>query len=259
MTLTSDREMRNALRRNRFAGVVLYQGPSMIDGAPIAVIANRIAAASGNAKTGDMVQTFIIRSDVPPLEALRTGADASICGDCVHRPANKGSCYVNVARSVASVYGAFLRGRYARPDMDYDPQILPELFAGMAVRLGTYGDPAAAPFQVWRAATLNAAGITGYTHQWREARAQVFRLLCMASVDNEPEAREARAAGWRTFRVKEAGAPKLDREVTCPASKEAGEKTTCEDCRACGGLSAKARAGIVINAHGRTAKRFVGV
>ena len=37
MTLKSARAMRNALRRNKFTGVVLYQGPSMIDGAPIVV------------------------------------------------------------------------------------------------------------------------------------------------------------------------------------------------------------------------------
>jgi hypothetical protein len=80
----------------------------------------------------------------------------------------------------------------------------------------------------------------------------------MASVDSEQEARAAQAAGWRTFRVKVSTDPKLEREVTCPASKEAGQRTTCEDCRACGGLSAKARAGIVINAHGATAKRFAG-
>ncbi len=258
MTPKSAHAMRNALRRNKFAGVVLYQGPSMIDGAPIVVIANRIVTASGNAKTGAMVQTFIIRSDVPPLEALRSGADASICGDCTHRPANKGSCYVNVGRSVASVYGAYTRGRYALPGTDYDPAILPDLFAGLVVRLGTYGDPAAAPFQTWRAATLRAAGITGYSHQWHKAQFQVFRLLCMASADSEAEARVAQGMGWRTFRVKLPGAPKLAREVTCPASKEAGVKTSCEDCRACGGTSSKARAGIVINAHGTTAKRFVG-
>ena len=256
--LTSARAMRNALRRKKFAGVILYRGPSLLDGAPIVVIANRITSASANGKTGAMVQTFIIRSDVAPLDALRSGADASICGDCRHRPANDGSCYVNVGRSVASVYGALLRGRYAEPGVDYCPSILPDLFEGLTVRLGTYGDPAAAPFQIWRAATVRAAAVNGYSHQWRNPAFAVFRLLCMASADNEQEARAAQAAGWRTFRVKSASDPRLEREVTCPASKEAGARTTCEDCRACGGLSAKARAGIVINAHGATAKRFAG-
>lgn len=252
------REMKKALRLGKFAGVTLYAGPSLLDGSPIVVIANRITRDSNNVKTGAMVQTFVIRSDLDPLAALKSGADAAVCGDCIHRPANLGSCYVQVGRSVASVYGAYTRGRYAVPNVDYDPKLIPDLFAGLAVRLGTYGDPTAAPFQVWRAATLKAAAINGYSHQWKQARFQAFRLLCMASADSEAEANEARALGWRTFRVKTDTAPKLQGEVTCPASYEAGQKTTCEDCRACGGLSAKARAGIVINSHGPTAKRFVG-
>jgi hypothetical protein len=149
-------EMTAALKRSKFTGVILYQGASALDGAPIVVIANRITAASTNAKTGAMVQTFIIRSDIDPLTALKTGFDASVCGDCQHRPANNGSCYVNVGRSVMSVYGAFKRGRYARPNVDYDPAIIPALFAGLAFRIGTYGDPTAAPFQIWRRATVNA-------------------------------------------------------------------------------------------------------
>lgn len=252
------REMRNALRRNKFSGVILYEGPSILDGSPIVVIANRITTASSNAKTGAMVQTFIIRADVDPMAALRSGADSAVCGDCIHRPANDGSCYVQVGRSVVSVFGAFQRGRYARPGVDYDLKLIPDLFAGLAFRAGTYGDPTAAPFQVWRAATLKTAAVNGYSHQWKQARFAAFRLLCMASVDSPAEADAARALGWRTFRVKTAAAAKLTGEVTCPASKEAGQRTTCEDCRACGGTSAKARAGIVINSHGPTAKRFVG-
>lgn len=254
--ISSARTMRNALRRNKFVGVILYEGPSLLNGAPIVVIANRIVTASDNAKTGAMVQSFIISADVDPMAALRSGTDAAVCGDCRHRPANDGTCYVNVGRSVASVFNAYKRDRYARPGVDYDAAILPDLFSGLTFRVGTYGDPTAAPFQVWRRATVNAAGVNGYTHQWRDARFTAFRLLCMASADNASEAREAQAAGWRTFRVKTEGAPKLPGEVTCPASKEAGQKTTCEDCRACGGLSAKARAPIVINAHGPTGRRF---
>jgi len=45
-------------------------------------------------------------------------------------------------------------------------------------------------------------------------------------------------------------------EVVCPASEEAGKRTPCSDCRACGGTSAKARASIVIMAHGKTKARF---
>lgn len=248
-------DMLKALRRDTFCGVILYQGPSLIDGAPIVVIANRIVSDSDNEKTGAMIQTFILRQDMRPLDAARRGYDYSICGHCPHRPSNDGSCYVNIGRSVESVYGAFVRGRYARPHVDYDVAILPELFRDSVFRLGSYGDPAAAPFRVWAHATQYARARNGYTHLWRAAPA--FAALCMASVDSEAEAVEARLSGWRTFRVRAADAPIMSgAEVVCPASEEAGKRTTCSACKACGGTSAKARASITIIAHGTTAKRF---
>jgi hypothetical protein len=155
-----------------------------------------------------------------------------------------------VAKSVASVYGAYERGRYARPGIDYDPAILPDLFAGMAFRLGTYGDPAAAPFQIWRAATLRAGKITGYSHQWRDPRFQAFSLLCMASCETESDQLLASACGWRTFRAKRASEPRTITEIGCPAAKENGARTNCAACGLCAGNSSKSPKDIVINLHG---------
>jgi hypothetical protein len=107
--------------------------------------------------------------------------------------------------------------------------------------------------------TVHAGAVNGYSHQWRDARFAAFKLLCMASADTPRQAAEAQSLGWRTFRVKGPQALKLAGEVTCPASKEAGQKTVCASCKACGGDSSKARASIVINAHGPTAKRFATV
>ena len=67
-------------------GYIVYEGPSELDGSPIVVIINKIWAASKNGKTGALVQSFIIRSDINPVEALKTGDDAAICGHCIHRP-----------------------------------------------------------------------------------------------------------------------------------------------------------------------------
>lgn len=255
MIKTAD-DMRQALRGKAplFAGLILYEGASMLDGAPIVAIINRIEVASTNVKTGAMAQTFIIRSDVKPLDALRLGLDSSVCGDCLARPANEGFCYVQVGRSVESVYGAYQRGRYARPGADYDIAILAELFRDSIFRLGAYGDPAAVPYELWEEATRHAKARNGYTHQWR--RFPAFKTLCMASCDNEPDHWEAKAAGWRTFRMRLASEPLVKREVSCPAAKESGAKTTCADCRACGGLLAKAKADIAIIAHGPTAKQI---
>lgn len=66
-------------------GVVIYRGPSMLDGAPIICVALGLAAASTNAKTGALVQTLIIREDLSPTDAIQQGLDASVCGTCIHR------------------------------------------------------------------------------------------------------------------------------------------------------------------------------
>jgi hypothetical protein len=249
--LTDVIQLRTALKRGDYRGVILYEGPSLLDGSPIVVIANRITNASNNAKTGDMVQSFIIRSDVDPLSALASGQDSAICGNCPHRPFTGGKCYVQVGKSVMSVWKAYNKGRYARAGVDFDKRLLPQLFEGLAFRAGTYGDPAAAPFMVWRHATIRAAFVNGYTHQWRDPRFAVFRNLCMASADSVVDRDEAHAAGWRTFRVRsDMAALERGLEIVCPASKEAGQRVNCAACKACGGTSAKVKASIAIVLHG---------
>lgn len=245
--------MTTARRPQAPLGVILYEGPSMLDGAPIAVIATGLAKASRNAKTGAMVQTYIIRSDMAPIEAVRSGADASICGTCPHRGDGAGagrSCYVTLAHGPRSVYAAYKRGVYPKATAAEARA----LFEGRMVRLGTYGDPAAAPQSIWRFTLQQAAGWTGYTHQWR-ALPTSWASLVMASADSAADMTEAQAKGYRTFRVT-AGAGEAQRglEVICPASEEAGKKTECAACKACMGTSGKARVSIAIAAHGGGAK-----
>jgi hypothetical protein len=232
-------------------GFVFYDGPSAIDGAPIIGIA---VLHSANIKTGDMVQTFILRADQSPLAAIDTGADASICGDCVHRGATDAprTCYVDVGKSVMSVFGAWARGAY--------PLVSPadgaRLLSGRAVRMGAYGDPAAIPARHWRALLRLASGRTGYTHQWRRAHAQQLRALVMASADTASERDLARAMGWRTFRVRGADESLGAREFACPASAEAGAKRQCIDCQACDGADRPGKASVAIIVHGRMARHF---
>ena len=236
-------------------GVILYRGPSALDGKPIVVVAT---LRSSNRKTGGMIQTWILREDMAPLAAIRAGEDRSICGDCVHRgrsgDGRDRSCYVNVGQAPSSVWKAFGRGRY----VDFDPNKHLTLFEGRVVRLGAYGDPAAVPYSVWEPIVRSVPSWTGYTHQWRTADVR-FRGLCMASVDTEQELNEARAAGWRAFRVKSGTDPVLAGEIVCPASEEAGYRRTCETCRACSGTrfdTAPQRAAtIVITVHGSAAHK----
>jgi len=48
------------VQSGKIGGLILWQGASLINGDPIVAVACRIAQASGNTKTGDMVQTFIL-------------------------------------------------------------------------------------------------------------------------------------------------------------------------------------------------------
>lgn len=235
-------------------GFVFYDGPSMLDGAPIIGIA---ILESDNRKTGDMVQTYILRADEHPVAAIRSGADASICGDCMHRGDGDRArtCYVNVGQSVAAIWGAWMRGAY--------PLISPSdgarMLAGRVVRIGAYGDPAAIPADHWHALIQHAAGHTGYSHQWRKAHAQGLRDIVMASADSEEDRDLARSLGWRVFRVRTAGQPLAAREIACPASPEGGNRRQCIDCQACDGAGANAsRASVAIVVHGRSARAFVG-
>mgnify|MGYP003632253813 CR=1 FL=1 len=243
--------LRRAIKRGEYSGVVLYEGPSRIDGAPIVAIACRITEASGNEKTGAMVQTFIMRRDIAPHIALKTGDDASVCGDCPLRPIRKGKtrCYVRVFQAPLAIWKAYHRGRYAIPGVDFDAALLPELFAGLSFRIGSYGDPAAIPANVWKRATRRVKNRTGYTHQWRKRIGVGLKGLCMASADNESDVATATAKGWRTFRVRKHDAPTLATESICPASKEGGQRTQCDTCGLCKGATIAAR-NIVIADHG---------
>ena len=238
-------------------GYIAYEGPSSIDGAPIVVIINKLDG-SDNAKTGAIVQSFIIRSDVAPTDALKTGADESICGQCPHRPIlakqnGQAPCYVNVGRSVRSVYEAYKRGRYARADA----ATIARALAGKIVRLGTYGDPAAAPVTMWAQITRHAAGRRGYTHQWArpDFDAISWAPLVMASADTIDEAARANLLGMRVFRVS-LGVDVQAGEAMCPASAEAGKRATCAKCTLCSGTSIQAR-DVVIADHAVGHKRRV--
>lgn len=239
-------------KKSRPLGFIVYEGPSMIDGLPIVVIVNKVFEDSQNEKTGAIVQTFIIRSDVSPMDALKSGDDVSICGSCEHRPSlvkagnGKAPCYVNVGRSVLSVYGAYKRGSYTKAS----PEFVAKLLADKTLRLGTYGDPYAAPVAVWHALASGAARRVGYSHQWESIGFDVaaWSGLVMASADTPEQRTKANSMGLRTFRVTTSNAKPMHGEISCPASSEAGRKTTCSACNLCGGTSIKAR-DIVIQDH----------
>ena len=226
-------------------GFVLWKGPSAFDGAPVVAI---VTLGATNRKTGDMDQTWILREDVHPLQAVRTGADASICGDCQHRGVESGhrSCYVTVQHGPAAIWRAYHAGRYAPEDL------LHRRIAGHVLRFGAYGDPMAVPINVWLPLLPYLKSWTGYTEFWRQGDRRWAHFL-MASVQSLDEMVEAQLLGWRTFRVRTG--PLALGEVVCPASAEAGHKLTCLQCTLCQGQSRHARS-IAIRPHGAGAVNF---
>ena len=236
------------------AGFIFFRGPSPIDGAPIVAIAT---LKSANSKTGDMVQTWILREDISPLDAIATGADASICGNCAHRgdAKRKRTCYVDVGKAPMGVWNAFHRGQYI--DLSNDPGTVAILIAQRIVRMGAYGDPAMVPVAQWRMLLAGSAGRTGYTHAWRRMWAQALKPYVMASADSVAEQDIARAMGWRTFRVRSETEPLQANEFACPASPEAGNKKQCIDCKACDGADRAGKASAAIIVHGKMAKHFM--
>ena len=165
-----------------------------------------------------------------PVDAVMSGADESICGNCIHRAINgkKRSCYVNVGQAPFNIWRAWKNNKY--------PQVKPLDFGEYysryrSIRLGAYGDPAAVPLRVLHDLMYHDwVGHTGYTHQWRDCDPRYANYL-MASVDTEAEYWEAKADGWRTFRTLTPDDSLTDGEISYPASDEAGKRTTCDRCK----------------------------
>ena len=225
-------------------GYVIQESTSPIDGSKIVVI---LTMGSSNRKTGNMCQVWILRADVNPVEAVNTGEDYSICGNCPHRKQADGSrsCYVNVGQAPNSVWKTYQAGKYER-----DLHVLGarEAVAGRKIRFGAYGDPALIKPLIFRILTNAAAGHTAYTHQWREPWAQWTAGHMQASCDGMADYLEASSRGFKTFAVIPKNGDSYSGRL-CPATAE-GSKVTCLTCSLCDGV----KADIFVEAHGSGAK-----
>ena len=236
---------------------IVYNGPSMLDGKPIVAI---VTTGSSNAKTGAMAQLWIMRSDIDPVTASRTGADEAVCGTCPHRgkpteldhgQAAQRACYVVLAQAPLGIYKAFRRGIYP---MARTVDAIADVGAGRMVRVGAYGDGAALPAWITSALIRDAAGHTAYSHQSSRPGARFDPMRYMASVESKQAAEEAWSRGWRTFRIVADAADIVPgREIECPSDRG----VQCIDCGLCGGAQVKAKS-IAIVKHGSGAK-YLGV
>lgn len=194
------------------AGVIIYDGPSMIDGAPIVVVLTSIRGTSSNSKTSagagvlPLAQTYIVpRSMLADMAAgdkaansrawfanLAAGRDASACGSCELRPSAVAAaksaggpapdaCYV--LNGPPDVAAAVVAGRYPTATLDEATAYVRAMLARnriAGVRGGSWGDPAAAPVEVHAA-----------LHEAIHADGQRRRVL-------HPDGRERRAV-WTCY------------------------------------------------------------
>ena len=166
------------------SGVIIYDGPSMIDGAPVVVVLTSLRGTSANTKTsGDgagalpLAQTYVIpRAMLEGMAAgdksansrawfqnLAAGRDASACGACELRPSAVAAaraagapapdaCYV--LNGPPDVAAAIVAGRYPVASLEEATAYVRAMLRRgriAGVRGGSWGDPAAAPVAVHRA------------------------------------------------------------------------------------------------------------
>lgn len=230
-------------------GYVIQRGLSWIDGAPFVAV---LTLESSNRKTGNMAQVWIMREDINPVEAVQTGKDVTICGDCPHRKQQDGSrsCYVNVGQGPNSIYKAYKRGAYVEiTDNTTESQLIHAL-RGKRIRWGAYGDPSILDICIVERLNSFADGHTGYTHQWKKDIAQDFKGIFQASCDGFNDYLLASDLGWKTFTVVSTNAhPNYAKQ--CPATVE-NSVAHCITCKLCDG----ARSDIYVHAHG-SGKKYV--
>lgn len=211
-------------------GYVVWEGPSPVTGEPIVCVVTGVDTPTTNRKTGDMLQVYILLRDTPPVQAVKDGADAGICGECPFR-AGQG-CYVNVGQGPRAVWQAYKDGKY--PEMrGWEFALL--YTPGRKVRLGAYGDPGMLP--VWLIADLVSMcdGYTGYTHMWSTLD-HGYAAFLMASTETDATYAWAKSRGWRAFHVVAPGADLPDGKFMECANTRDRNPLECADCLACGGL-----------------------
>ena len=240
MKLSGNKAVKNTIQSD--TGFILFEGASLFDKKPIVGI---VTYNTSNEKTGNMAQLWIIRSDIKPNHAVKTGDDQSVCGGCVHRHNTGGACYVLPYHAPLAVYNKYKRGGYADKDNG-----LAQLYSlNKGVRLGAYGDPAMLPIEALDELVSASAFYTGYTHQWHNKRLTHALKYCNASVDSSAEYYKALKAGiLGTFRVVQNETELLPNEIECLADSKG---ITCAECRKCDGNS-----NIAIMIHGSKSSRF---
>lgn len=191
---------------------------------------------------------MILEGNERGMKAFYSKADTN-CLDC---PFNEfGKCYthkynqytgfVSMLKSIVRGYGAFDN----IPEFNaFTHRSIVQKSAGKYVRFGTYGEPSLHPIELIVDIIDVAKNHTGYTHQW--SKRPELGSFFMASTHTAEEEKTARSTGYRSFIATDKA---IDGAVNCPASAEAGYKSTCSKCGLCSGMEGKGNKSIYIMLH----------
>jgi hypothetical protein len=186
--------------------------------------------------TNDGMKTFFSNADTNCLDC-----PFNEFGKCYTHKFNQYVGFISMLKSIAKEFGAFENVPTFKYDMILQAR---EMSQGTYVRFGTYGEPSLHPIKMIEEMSIVADNWTGYTHQWMRNDLSKF---FMASTHDINEEIVARLKGYRSYIASES---KIDGIVNCPASKEAGMKSTCSKCNLCSGtLGTKSNKSIYILNH----------
>ena len=179
-----------------------------------------------------LLQSWVLQQEFVPTFAAKQGLDEGICGSCSLKLSKAGSCYVNLA-PINNMYRKYVAGTYSKLSKN-EIELLK--YYRYPIRIGSYGDPTAVPFDVWEPIILASGSHTGYTHNWLFCD-NSWKQYLMASVQSESEACIAQSQGWRTFRIIAPDTPLSENEILCSHTQD--DRIQCETCLLCDGASSK--------------------
>jgi len=208
------------------------------------VLLSGFTKKSGNGKTGDMLQSYILARNIHPVELVKSKQDAIVCFDCPLKSGNGCHEAPLLGKAPTSMWRKYRRGGYSR-------LIDLSLLRGKKIRFGVYGEPTLIPIEIVRAMASVSVDWLGYTHRWKEEKIQPYKDFFMAST-SPSDSWLARAKGWRDFEISDSP---VSGKVLCPASELAKKEresrgihkdVSCATCGLCSGnLTNSARGALV--------------
>jgi hypothetical protein len=188
---------------------------------------------------GYAIQTY--HWSIDQVQSLDIKQDKKNCFDCPLSYSNGGGCYTHNGQIGAGLKAMLKRLHRLHNEnkiKPYDDKLF-NAFIGFVeatypvdlTRLGAYGEAVTLRKNIVEELVRLGKKHTAYTHQWKKGNYQDY---FMASVHNETQRLASKTLGYRAFLSINKG-EKVENSANCPASKEAGKKSTCVLCGLCNG------------------------